>query len=179
MNAAAHLVLFDTTTLSSFAAIDRLDLLATCFVGRAAWTVVVAHELRRGRRHEKYLRDLNTDWLGLPREPPAGPEHLSGVQRIRRAISGSTRNSHDSLGEAETIYYIETCARGATFITDDRVAGDMAKRRGIRTHNTPWVLGRIHSAGQLTCPEPYELLLAMNANGRHLQVPADHTRICP
>ncbi|HEX5496704.1 MAG TPA: hypothetical protein VFX70_19255 [Mycobacteriales bacterium] len=141
--------------------------------------MVVADELRRGARSEKYLQDLDTGWLGVPKEPPTGPEHLAGVQRIRRAITGSTRDYGDSLGEAETIYYIETCAPGSMLVTDDRAALDMARNREIRAYNTPWVLGEPYRAGQLTCPEPYDLMLAMNDNGRHVRVPSDHARICP
>jgi predicted nucleic acid-binding protein len=62
--------IFNTTALSNFAAIDRLDLLADHYRGQAFTTVEVGDELRRGF-HAGYAY-LEAAWQQLETVSPSG-----------------------------------------------------------------------------------------------------------
>lgn len=80
----------DTTVLCNFAAVDRLDLLATVLNGRGRWTQAVAYEAERSARYLPCLADLPRNRsLGDPIEITA-PSEIQQVNRIRRAVFGGT-----------------------------------------------------------------------------------------
>lgn len=85
-------------------------------------------------------RVLRCAWLGEPVDVPDDVLALVQVEAIRKARGGQDNRPTEHLGEAETIYYIETVRPTAVFVTDDRPAADYAQRRGIRVMTSAEIL---------------------------------------
>lgn len=93
------------------------------------------------------------------------------VERIRRAVFGGTAaRPTEHLGEAQTCALIlrRQEFRDAVWITDDRDAGDFARRRGITTRQTYDLIAEAAVAGLVTAAAGHRLLQSMEAQGRRL-----------
>jgi predicted nucleic acid-binding protein len=159
-------VILDACTLKNFSAIGRLEVLERRFGDRARWTPAI--RLEAGR-----LDVPHVDWLGPPVSIGGGDlTVILAVDRIRRGL-GATRTDPATLhlGEAEAIYFLEAHHPEWTFVSDDRAAVDLARRRGLTAIDTQEVLADCYADGLLSCPEAFELLGAMAAAGRGVRVP--------
>lgn len=163
----------------NFAVVDRLDLLEERYGYRATWTETVQFEIRRGLRAEPRLqRVLDCRWLGEPIAVETSAQALRDIDLIRRALGGSPARPTEHLGEAEIIYLLEATSTGAVFISDDRPAASLAKRRGLQVLDSSAVPAECFSFGEVGCPEAYELLMAMVDNNRGVHIPPDHSYVC-
>ena len=74
----------DNTVLCNFAAIDRVDLLATILRGRGRWVEAVAYEAERSSRYLPGLRRIAREgWLGEPigiEDPKQADTTVTSVQ---------------------------------------------------------------------------------------------------
>ncbi|GAA0513876.1 hypothetical protein Ade02nite_48990 [Paractinoplanes deccanensis] len=180
MNARIGDVYFDTCTLSTFAAVDRLDLLEKRYGYRARWTETVRWEISRGLGTAPYLRRiLDLDWLGEPVEISGTPAALTAINNIRRGLGAMPGNETQHLGEAEIIYHLETSAVGAFLVTDDGAALDFARRRGVRAFDTRTIVEECYVYSEVGCPEAFHLLRQMAAEDRKVRVPSTHLEVCP
>jgi predicted nucleic acid-binding protein len=120
--------IFNTTALSNFAAVNRLDLLANRYRGRAFTTVEVGDELRRGL-NAGYIY-LEAAWQQLETINPAGWLRLSNPESAEehrwRAEFGELLDP----GEASCLAL--AISRQLTFVT-----GDLAARRLAQSHQMP------------------------------------------
>lgn len=174
----AEKFIVDACVLQSFATVDRLDLLEAHCENDGTWTRAVQHEVKRGVQHAQCLeRVLQCAWLGEPVDIPGDIVALIQVEAIRKALGGQNNRPTEHLGEAETIYYIETVRPTAVFVTDDRPAADFAQRRGIRVMNSAEVLRERYRQEQIGCPDAYELLQRMAEDGRGVYLPP-HGDVC-
>jgi predicted nucleic acid-binding protein len=144
--------IFDTTVLSSFALVDRLDLLEAIHGGAARWTNAVYSEVADGIGNEPQLGAvLAQEWLGVP-----DPCHaIEEAERIRLALGG-TRNDLRHLGEATSIVLAER--EGYVFASDDQDATRVARAHGVATISTVGILRECVSAEALTPTEARDLL---------------------
>jgi predicted nucleic acid-binding protein len=170
----------DACSLQNFATVDRLHLLEARFQGRAIWVRAVEYEVRRGIEQTRCLeRVLRCTWLGDPVDVPTDDVlALVRVEELRRALGGRADRPTEHLGEAESMYYIETVQRSAIFVTDDRPALDFARNRGIAVMSAAEVLHECYTHREIDCPNAYELLQEMAAHGRGVYVPATHHEVC-
>jgi predicted nucleic acid-binding protein len=174
MNEGEDGVILDACTLKNFSAVGRLDVLKRHFGRRARWTQAIQREAAR-------LDVPPLDWLGVPM-PIGGDDvaELIAVDRIRRALGATQADPATlNLGEAEVIYLLETHHPEWTFVSDDRPAIDFARRRGLTAIDTQEVLADCYAGGLVSCPQAFELLAAMAADGRGVRVPPSHWYVCP
>src|SRR2546422_521815 len=150
MNASLARI-FDSTPLSAFCLIGRLDLLGTLFGGRAQWTIEVYDEISRGVPDMPALSDvLTADWLPDPIRSLAVVE----IERARFALGGKSRDRRH-LGEAASIVVAE--ANGYIVAVDDRDATRLAQARGLGTTTTPAILRECVQTGLLSASEAQDL----------------------
>lgn len=181
MNSTAPVVLFDTNVLWNFAVVGRLDVLETRYADRSSWGRSVADEVAVAIGYEPTLQAIaDCSSLGDPIELASAKclREVAIVQHIL-AAPGDLPTRH--LGEAESIHLIEHELDGLGWlVTDDNGAADLATRRGIRVLRTHDVLAECFDMDDLQCPEPFDLLVAMETAGRAgVRVPPDHTYVCP
>ncbi|MGH8527029.1 MAG: hypothetical protein ACREXY_23340 [Gammaproteobacteria bacterium] len=175
---AGGLVFFDANTLINFAVIDRLDILGRRYEGCAAWTDGVQFEVKRGVQSDRRIqRVLDVPWLGSPVEIE-GVADLTRVELLRACLSGSSSRPTKHLGEAQTIFLLETSYESSIFITDDRPAADFARRRGLSVMDSVDVLRECYWKGEVGCPEAYDLLVEISHQGRGVRVPTHHSDVC-
>lgn len=155
--------IFDTTPLSAFALVGRLDLLEARFAGHAHWTIEVHGEIVRGVSDTPALSDvLAAGWLGQPVRSLA----VADIERVRLALGGKSRDRRH-LGEAATI--VVAVAEGYVVAVDDRDATRLAQSRGLGTTSTVAILRDCVHAGLLTAEEAQDLLYSMiDDHGRWL-----------
>ncbi len=179
MTARPGSVFADGTSLRNFAVIDRLALLEARFGDRLVLTETIRDELVRGLRHEDSIqRILDSPFLGPPMEIDLPIEGIMRIELIRLGLGGAGANPRQHLGEAEIIYCMEAYAPGTVFFTDDRAAQDFARNRGLATINSADVLRECFSLREIDCPEAYDLLVEMRAQGRGVHVPDHHLDVC-
>jgi predicted nucleic acid-binding protein len=142
-------ILLDTTVLSNFAHIERLDLLRLALPDAATTPHVVA-ELERGLA-AGYLPPCDWEWLELVELTPL--EEASLVH-VRLVLGG---------GEASCISVALT--RKAGLFSDDLDARRYARRHGIRVSGTLGVLSLLVEREYLTLAEADGCLLEMIAHG--------------
>lgn len=125
----------DTTVITSFAIIRRMDLLNELVNGNGSWCATVADECRIGAR-KAGLEDMGKagDTFGSPIYPDAAEQVDLRVLQSQMMGPGDTRSSH--LGESETIAIISGRGLKAAFITDDNGARRHAKLQEIPTYST-------------------------------------------
>jgi hypothetical protein len=161
--------------LCNFAAVDRLDLLASILNGRGRWTAAVAYEAGNSARTYPKLRTIPAaGWLGEPIEVTDDTD-IQQIQLVRRAVFGGTDEQPlKHLGEAETRVVIQRWPElaGSWWISDDRQALRYARLRGITTRETSDLMGIAVTNGDLPASDGYDLLRRMVQRGRHLRVPA-------
>lgn len=136
--------IFDSTVLSAFCLVERLDLLAEQFGGRAHWTIEVYDEVARGIADTPRLsKILTAAWLGEPVRSFA----VADIERIRLALGGKPRDRRH-LGEAATIAAART--GGYVVAVDDYDATRYATAQGLSTTTTIALLRDSVRAGRLT-----------------------------
>jgi predicted nucleic acid-binding protein len=173
----------DTCTVINFAAINRIPLFNQAMRDRGRCTQAVAEEIRRLSHRIPYQSArtaLDSGCLGEPVELDTDRDR-DAVEDIRAALGGVSSNPLKHLGEAESIHAIESRSdlREAIFLTDDRDATYLAGRRGIDVKDTAWLLSDSYAMGDIPCPEPWDLLIAMWEAERGVVLPAGHEAICP
>jgi predicted nucleic acid-binding protein len=162
MNAARDNI-FDSSPLSAFCAVGRLDLLEARFSGRAQWAIEVYDEIARGVPDTPVLSDvLTASWLPEAIRSLAVDE----IERLRLALGGKARDRRH-LGEAASI--VIATAQGYVVVLDDRDATRLAQARGVGTTSTVAILREFVHAGVLTANDAQDLLYAMiDDHGRRL-----------
>lgn len=154
MNAAIGNI-FDTSPLSAFCLVGRLDLLGARYAGRAHWTIEVYDEVARGVADTPILSDvLTAAWLGAPIRSLA----VVQIERLRAALGGKPHDRRH-LGEAATIVVAEE--HGYVVVVDDRDAVRLAQARGLGTTSTIGILRDCVHTGLLTAAEAHDLLYVM------------------
>lgn len=180
MNARIGDVYFDTCTLWNFAAVKRLDLLEGRYGHRARWTETVQWEVQQSVRGTPYLQAvLDAAWLGPPVEIGGGPAALMEIDNIRRGLRALPGSPTEHLGEAEIIYHLQVVDQGGFFVTDDRLALDFARRRGLFGFDTPKVMAECFAYHEIGCPQAFELIKQMAYADRGVRVPDSHLEVCP
>lgn len=173
----ANLLVVDTNVLWSFAVVGRLDLLEVRFAGRLVWTDAVRGEIIRNASSEPRLQAvIESAWLGEPVEFAASD--LLAISRLRGILATPGDHPAMHLGEAESIYLIQSKEKAATFVTDDGPAADLAKRRGLQVQGTLDLMQDCHAMGEIGCPAAWELMLEMERGGRHVRTPSHHSKVC-
>ena len=178
-----QLVVVDACSAMNFAAIDRMPLFETALRARGRWTQAVEGEIHRSSNSLEFrsLKALTTGhWLDEAVELDSDGD-LEAVDQIRAALGGVASEPLKHLGEAESIRAIEVRAelRGAIFLTDDGDARYIAEHHGITVKDTRWLVEDAWQMGDIRCPEPYEILVAMWQAGRNVVLPNSHRDICP
>jgi predicted nucleic acid-binding protein len=155
--------IFDSSPLSAFCVVGRLDLLAARFSGRALWTIEVYDEIARGVSDTPVLSDvLISSFLPEPIRSLAVDE----IERLRLALGGKPRDRRHR-GEAATV--VVATAYSYTVVLDDRDATRLAQGRGLGTTSTVAILRECVHAGLLTPNEAHDLLYEMiDEHGRRL-----------
>jgi predicted nucleic acid-binding protein len=180
VNSVAPTIVCDTNSLWNFAVVGRLDIIETRYGHRITWTDSVADEVRRASGRDLALVDvLSCAWLGEPHE--FDDDCMSDVFAIRRILAAQDDPLTKHLGEAECIHFIEHEMTGnGILLTDDHAAADLAKRRGIAVLDTLAVMQDAFGMGELSCPEPYELLVKMadEHDRTGVVVPKSHKDVC-
>lgn len=170
-------IVIDTCTILNFCSVVRLDLLDQTLRGRGRWTESVRAEVERSAG---YMSGVDVARLDLLFGDALAADFRS-VRLVQRAISSPLDPPTKNLGEAESICVIRGLlqGQGARLLTDDFAARDYARGVGLLTWNTSELLADAYSLGDVGCPEAYELLNAMRANGREVYVPSSHNDVCP
>lgn len=160
-------VIFDSSPLSAFARVERLDVLETRVGDVAGWTVEVRDEIRRGIRSQPQLADvLNAEWLGEPMRL-TDPADLASIERTRSALGGIDSRPERHRGEAATIVAAEQL--DAIAVLDDRDARRLAAARGIPLIGTEGILRVCARDGQITRDDAWAVYTDMRRIGVRLR----------
>lgn len=152
--------IFDSSVLSAFAVVGRLDLLEQRYAGRATWAVEVRVEIVQGLGVAPSLSDvLSATWLGEPIHSFAVDE----IERTRLALGGTSRDRRHR-GEAASIVIAGDC--GLAFAVDDRDATLLARARGVPTIGTVPILQACVRSSAVTAGEAFRLLTEMREQHR-------------
>ena len=148
---------FNTTALSNFGAVGRLDLLASRYGGNAHTTAEVVDELRRGVKAGyahlgpllKEIEDLGHNaWIDVLM-PESVEEHL-----LRADFD-------DRLDAGEASCLALAVRRGLTFVTDDLAARQLAMDRGVLVTGTLGILVALVRERSLSLVEANTMLADM------------------
>ncbi|HZR92982.1 MAG TPA: hypothetical protein VFA44_11325 [Gaiellaceae bacterium] len=155
--------IFETTVLSAFALVKRLDLLEDRYAGRAHWCLEVHHEVLAGISGRPRLGDvIGATWLGQPIQSFA----VDRIERMRQRLGGGAADDRHR-GEAASI--VLAIDNDWIVATDDRDATRLARAEGLRTIGTPRILQACVRGGQLSAAEAVGLLGEMiDGHGRRL-----------
>lgn len=155
--------IFDSSVLSAFCVVGRLDLLEQCFAGRAHWTIEVYNEIDLGVAETPSLGEvLIAPWLSEPIRSLA----VVAIERIRLALGGRPRNRRH-LGEAATIAV--ALESGYVVAIDDYDATRFARSAGLGTTTTIAILKEAVRRGLLSLDEAVALVDEMiDGHGRRL-----------
>lgn len=160
-------LVFDTSPLSAFARVERLDVLATRFGESARWTVEVREEIRRGVGGHPTLADVvSAPWLGDPIRL-TDPADLTALERIRWALGGTDARPDRHRGEAATIVAAEQL--GAVAVLDDRDARALTAARGVALVGTEGILRACGRDNQLTWDDAWAIFTEMRGIGVRLR----------
>jgi predicted nucleic acid-binding protein len=176
---SSPLVFFDTVVLRNFAVVGRLDILESLYSGTFRWTDAVMAEVEEAEFAEPKMGDiLSAGWIPDPIVVPQA--EFSDVLKVQQAVGSVLSEPLEHLGEAETIYVMETCFPDAIFVTDDRPAANMARQRKLSVQDTAAVMRASFAAKVTGCPGSYDVLGDMRRLDRlGVRVPADHSAVCP
>lgn len=155
-------VLIDTTIVSNFTAVGRLDLVRAA-LGTALLAASVHAEVQRGiERGFVFLRDVESQLFPIRED---GWIHLTDLD------SDAEREHYARLlgplhpGEAAALAI--AAHRGLTFATDDRAARERAVQEGVELTGTLGILLQLVEGGSLTVDEANELLGLMITRARY------------
>lgn len=143
------MILLDTTVLSNFVHIKRLDLLRLALPD-AATTPHVVTELERGVA-SGHLSTCDWEWLNVVKLTPSEETSLAQVRLV--------------LDDGEASCIAVAIERKVGLFSDDLDARRYAQRRGIRVSGTLGVLSLLVKGGHLTVTEADDCLQAMIAHG--------------
>ena len=119
-------VLYDTVTLSHFAAVGQLELLRKQHGRRPlpCWTEEIHEEIDRAvKSGVHYCKTiLEADWLGAPAAPQE--EDFRQIVKLQIAINKGNLTARANHGEAECIYF--AAKHQGRFATDDNDAYEFA-----------------------------------------------------
>jgi predicted nucleic acid-binding protein len=167
----------DTTVLCNFATVDRLPLLRAHLNDRGRVVEAVAREIKKSGEHVPNLSKVDTAaWFGEPiRLDRDGQAEVIDVTR-RGAFGGTAAKPLQHLGESQTLFVIQNLPEhsGSIWITDDRAAFNLAKKRGITTRDTVDVLRRLVANGDLSSQSAFEVCLSMQVARSLLNPPVSH-----
>lgn len=129
-------LVFDSAPLSCFARARKLPLLEQLTRGdERVTTRAVLDELSEGVREHSELRDaLGLQWLQL--KSVEGLDELRLFTEYARRLGAGTHN----IGEASVLAWAE--AHDAIAFTDDNVAVQIARERGVRVQRTLALVAR-------------------------------------
>lgn len=144
------LLIVDTTVLSNFARIDRVDLLGLALNGSGAMTEIVYTELQAG---EILGRFPVSDWGWLP-IIQLTTEETALYERLTLQLDN---------GEASCLALALT--RGGVLVTDDQAARRYALSAGVAVVGTLGMLRILVRVGRCTQSEADNLLTAMIQQG--------------
>lgn len=171
----------DTCTLVNFAVVDRMDLIRGAVLG-GRWVTAVEREVRRSAQNVSGLDYAACQvWLGDSIDVD-DPGAIEVIENLRLALGGARREPLKHLGEAQSIHAILTRPdlAAAIFVTDDLSGADLARRNNITVWTTQDIVRRCYRIGLIGCPDAYDLLSEMrHGHRRGVQVPRDHSVICP
>lgn len=139
-------IIFDTTCLSHFAIIDRIDVLGDFVNGlQCHSTSVVLEEIRRGiPQHPELERIQAQEWITFQRLD-------DDLERLTRFVHWSRLLGADNsrnFGEASVLALATEL--GATALVDDLSAKRVAKRHYDQVHGTLWLLAEVWRLGGAT-----------------------------
>lgn len=161
------LSVFDTSPLSAFARVGRLDVVEARFGDEARWTVEVQDEIRRGVDRHPHLADLlRAEWLGEPVRLTE-PTDLVEIERVRWALGGTDARPERHRGEAATI--VAARRLDAVAVLDERDARRLAAARGIPIVGTEGILQACARDAQITWDEAWNLFSEMRRLGERLR----------
>lgn len=154
--------LLDTTVISNFAAIERLDLLRVA-LDDAHMAVAVHAEIVRGIRDGyEFLRAVDAHLAPLQ---PGGWIHLTDLESDEEREHFARLAARVHPGEAASLAI--AAHRGWTFVTDDRAARQLAQREGVTVTGTLGILLRLIDQDVLDLDEANRLLGLMTARARY------------
>jgi predicted nucleic acid-binding protein len=142
-------ILLDTTVLSNFAHVERLDLLRLA-IPDAATTPHVITELERGVA-SGHLSTSDWEWLHIVKLAPLEETRLAQVRLV--------------LDDGEASCIAVAIERKAGLFSDDLDARRYAQRHRIRVSGTLGVLSLLVKGGHLTMAEADDYLKGMIAHG--------------
>jgi predicted nucleic acid-binding protein len=162
------LYVFDTSPLSAFARLGRLDVLEARVGDSARWPVEVQDEIRRGvaAGHAHLTDVLGAAWLGEPVRL-TDPGDLAEIERLRQALGGTEARPERHRGEAATMVVAQQL--DAVAVLDERDARRLATVRSIPIIGTEGVLRACARHGQLTWDEAWDLFSGMRGLGERLR----------
>lgn len=153
----------DTTVVSNFALIDKMDLLREMVNGNGSWCATVASECSVGAS-KPGLSAMN-EAASIFGEPlfPSPSEHVD-IQVLQEKMMqpGDVATSH--LGEAETIVIITGRQIAAAFVTDDADARRQAKLHGVPVYST-WHILKLAVATRRMTLEEFQVVYHLLVNG--------------
>jgi predicted nucleic acid-binding protein len=147
---------FDSTALSYFARLDRLDLLEKCYRHQACTTIFVCDEIQRGitagyplRPILRALKPLSSDgWLVVV--------SLESAQEQSLFVQFSS-----TLGPGESSCLSVARSRGYVVVTDDLAARRAAGSHNIDVTGTIGILVRLVRERHVSLQEANDLLAGM------------------
>ncbi|MEO6087149.1 MAG: hypothetical protein ABIQ18_28955 [Umezawaea sp.] len=162
MTGAPSDLVLDTTCLSHFARIDRLDVFGDLLSPRRCWTTTaVRAELCHGSKiHPELAGALDLPWLTLV--PSDEWAHLVSFGKWAQRIGTTERN----VGEATVFAAAEVLP--AIAIVDDRSATQVARNHSLEVHGTLWLLAKACDAGDLTETAARNLVDMLRGSGMRL-----------
>ena len=147
---AVALHILDTTVLSNFARIGRVDLLRLSLGDQGAMTGIVYDELHAG---EATGRVPQRDWTWLP------------IIDLSTSETTQYKQLAQLLGGGEASCLAVAIQRRATIVTDDQAARRYGLKVGVAVTGTLGLLRVLVRKGHLTLSEADEVLVAMVSQG--------------
>jgi predicted nucleic acid-binding protein len=153
--------IFDNTVLSNFAAIGKVDLLATQFDENAFTTIEVMDELKRGI--EKGYHFLVPALKAAERSE--GWLKILVLKSIEESLLRQELNEFLHPGESSCL--VLAVSRNMVLVTDDLAARKLATRRKVRLTGTVGLLIEMIHSGSLPLEEGNTFLEQMMESGYH------------
>lgn len=153
--------IFNTTALSNFAAIDRVDLLKKLYQEKAYTTLEVSHELQRGI-HSGYLY-LESAWQQISTIHPTGWIRILTSETAREFQMQTEFDNRVDPGEASCLALAIT--RQLIFVTDDLAARRLASANNVLLTGTLGILIKVVRGNLLSLMEANSFLKMMIRQG--------------